>query len=341
MKKTLTLMVGVLALSGTVQAKSVDFKFEVNSSGPMLYACNAGIKNPMDNGGEVCHVIGDPYTGCTPTLTTSCECTDSRGNSRVVFGDDNGHDLEDVMRFQVTRWNSVTQKFDGPVEKGFRRANEGMLFGNPDPNRFNKITNSAMDALASRIDWLQFDLSSEVYGAQYFVDFCVRAPQTNYFSQDMNFRVPVDSQVEGAAYLANQHSAIVNYLERSGLNYSIQVVCDAQGAGSYQYGHAGNSFFGTPADYNTLFTDLSLTGDDIFGDSSSSIGNIPVGGTYIRNMDVFNSTYGTDGYNAVYGVRNCITRYTFSETRTDRARLNTWHGGVMNVRNTFIYNPNP
>lgn len=81
-------MVIMLAAQGA-SAISLRFKFKTNSSGPNIYACNAGIMTPTHS--RICYVEGSK-TQCTPqncdangeNCENSCVCTSAGGGDMLM-----------------------------------------------------------------------------------------------------------------------------------------------------------------------------------------------------------------------------------------------------------------
>lgn len=137
------------------------FTFTVLSSGPDMFACNAGIRH-INPRGQVGYDVDDSKTRTT----------------------DPGDYLQDAMVYSYYRYNTVTgdktpivinhkQRADGTrryaqVVAGLRNNQFGTAGRNWDIHR-DEFENLVLG-------YLRFELSSERYGAEYFVDQCYYGP---------------------------------------------------------------------------------------------------------------------------------------------------------------------
>jgi hypothetical protein len=165
-------------------AVNLTFQFDVNSSGPSIYACNAGIKHVQN-----ANVCFDRITGgtCTPSCANgvAAACTaPTTPQSCVCTGEDNGNQGTwrlDYLNAGASNWvdNSeggglgTAAKISAPNSTAFATLfpNDGVAFG-------------------KQLTTMTVNLGSEVYGSEYFVDVCYRGPQIDYTNvSDLNFAI--------------------------------------------------------------------------------------------------------------------------------------------------------
>jgi hypothetical protein len=154
------LLLALVFMSVNAQAISLRYKFKVFSSGPNIYACNAGIIPQVTNK-KVCYFQNTNQT-CTPT---DCSTTGETCDSSCICSASNGGDY--LMNYGVVSsqdWkdngdNSVTGQV---LNKSFS-ANNGGTYS-------QALTDS--ESWSKRITDLSFNLGSELYSAKYFVDIC-------------------------------------------------------------------------------------------------------------------------------------------------------------------------
>lgn len=152
-------------------AISLVYKFNVNSSGPDLYACNAGIRHQE---ATVCYVRGKPGQTCEPSLycgpgqncnISNCVCLSGQGSNRA-----------DQLIAKYTKWTDHDYSNGGPVQTKsiVATANWQKLFDDADAWNYELTTDDIANSNGRN---LTFNLTSEVYNAEYFVDICYRGPR--------------------------------------------------------------------------------------------------------------------------------------------------------------------
>ncbi len=147
----------LLALAFSANAKNVTFKFNIYSSGPDIYPCNVGLKHEK-HGDMVCRTVGD-----------STICTDDHGSMT------SGDQLPDFFVVSYGEWDGwdYTPKKKNIKVRGNYTSNYKTLFGNGEITDINA-------SYGKMIDKLSFNLASERYGADFFVDFCYRRSDFNF-----------------------------------------------------------------------------------------------------------------------------------------------------------------
>lgn len=159
MKKILSVVFAGLVSTSAFAIENT-FTFTVESSGPDMYACNAGLKH-KNPAGQVGYTVGDGTT-----LTN-----------------DGGDYLVDVMQYSFGEYDEWTDTYS-PIHTnkrvsangsnswvavaydGQQRTNYGFYRVGNDPQGNTLV-----------LENLKFELSSERYGAEYFVDICYYGPR--------------------------------------------------------------------------------------------------------------------------------------------------------------------
>ncbi len=289
--KNLGLMALGLALwSAPSQAIELKFVFDVNSSGPDVYACNVGLKH-TDPGNQVCYLEGtqtacDPAACADEACLTNCKCTSNNG----------GEYLMDFFNAKHAAWASNGNNMQTTNRQSGQTA-MATLFND-------------QQAWAHRVGELSFNLGSERYGAEYFVDICYRGPQIEYWEKDqkVNFSMVTQTSVTDLNVTPGMsYKALADLATRS------EWVCDTQGAGTYKTGRNSSNA------YNTLDNEADFGAGDIGGSSTYA----PVGGsaiTFVNNMIVNNSAN---------SLRFCKVRYYYNEQSVNALRKWQLHGAQV------------
>lgn len=202
MKKAI-LGLALLGLASSAQAVENTFTFDVLSSGPDIYACNAGIKhvNPQ---GQVGYDVNDSVT---------------RTN-------DQGDYLQDVMMFSLKKYDQWTDTATNYVSSKRVRANgsddwttatgfSGMRSGNLNAHKDGFGT---ADEKSIVLADLTYELSSERYGTEYFVDVCYYGPRFHAGAVGTHFVTDAEVTFTNLWFK--------NYREKSNLLVKAKLVCD-------------------------------------------------------------------------------------------------------------------
>lgn len=161
MKKLISLL-ALVGLANNAHAITSEFTFDVLSSGPDIYVCNAGIKHLNPQG----------------TLS------DTQGNG-TVSTDDPGDYLQDVMEYrlgEVDVWDISNVQYGSfhrvraNGSNNYRTATGFDATYSQDPNK-HKIGFDSNTEKSIALTNLKFELSSERFGAEYFVDVCYYGPR--------------------------------------------------------------------------------------------------------------------------------------------------------------------
>ncbi|MFP5519451.1 MAG: protease [Bdellovibrionia bacterium] len=328
--KHLFLAVAFIAASAfqSAEAISLRFKFKTFSSGPNIYACNAGIATPTTNK-QVCYFEG------TKDLCTKKDCTDGQVcNTRCVCSSVNGGDwLMNYGKAQVAPWVDNGEAPAGTwVSKTISATNGSKVFTQ---------LHSDTDAWAKTIKELSFHLGSELYGASYFVDICYRGPQIEYFEDQVNANFSIKAQASATDFLAEgvnsgdnsrngldmNPTAGLKYSKLANLKVQTFAVCDTQGLGSYVYARNDQNVYNTTRNEANFVvnssTGLPTAGGDFFRSSSAS--------NVVANAMTFINDW--ISYNSSKAPRFCKIRYVFTETDIESStpNLRKWqrHGAEM------------
>jgi hypothetical protein len=254
MKKLFWTTLATMAFSTPAAfAVNLTFQFAINSSGPDIYACNAGIRHA-----DSTQVCWDSETGnsCIPTSTnsTSCICTGETDGTKGTWN-------RDVINAKSGDWLDSTTT--GSVTSTETQA------GNSSSVYTSLFANDDI-AYTKRITELSLDLASEVYGTEYFVDVCYRGTQVAQSNNGNNYslkgKVTVTnlraSETNAPNYqlIANlQSKAITNcYMDKK----ATTTVDVFPGVSSYNYqvtSGAGYSSLSTSASQVSLLTDTAMT----------------------------------------------------------------------------------
>jgi hypothetical protein len=297
----------LVGISTPSQAISFRFKFKVNSSGPTMYACNAGLRHQPSQK-RVCYFKGTT-NACTPNTCADGTICDTQC---LCAGANGGAYLMDYFKLSAAEWTDNGEP-TSPVNMNPIRTLGSSAFSQQfdDKTAWNKI-----------ISQLQFNLGSELYGAEYFVDICYRGPQIEYFKDNVaaNFSLMAETGITDFLAQApnpgdNSRDGLVipgtvdgkKYSQLAGLNVQAFTVCDNQGEGSLQYAVNGSNQYNT-ADNEANFTlgssQFPVSGTDRFFSSSNQ--------SFATNEMTLINTWATS--NSSRTPRFCKVRYIFSET---------------------------
>jgi hypothetical protein len=314
--RALTASAVLLMMAHNANAISLNFKFKTFSSGPEIYACNAGLRHE-DTKHQVCY-FENTQTACTPQACTGNAC-DTRC---VCTGIQGGEYLMDYMSASYNRWNAASTSNDG----GFWSSTWTAVNKQAGHSNYETLVNHT-DAFGTRIKNLSFKLGSELYGAEYFVDVCFKGPQMEYSEDGITTNFSLLAQASATDFISNS----VNYgddhpysdgfgdgrkgltMNPSGIKYtkladlSVQAVtiCDVQGSGKYQTSNVGD-------EYNTLaneaifnnWNNAAAGGPSSEFNAQSSVTTIGAASDLINTSITSNSTS---------APRFCRIRYIFKE----------------------------
>lgn len=333
MKKLMLMLsaVTMFAVAQNANAISLRFKFKTFSSGPSMYACNAGIMTPTQNK-KVCYFEGT-QTQCTQS---TCSDTSTNCNTRCVCSGDNGGDyLMNYGKVDYQDW-----KDNGDTSAATGKGTSTFASSYPGQDSWNQPYADSQ-SWGHSISNLSFNLGSELYGAKYFVDICYRAPQIEYYEDGVVANFDLQAQANATDFLAtgvnggdNNRDGLVipgtvdgqKYTQLAGLQVQAFVVCDKQGEGTYKYARNNSGA------YNTALNEATFN----FGQNGTPTG----GGDFFTSSSTANMVSGNasliDGWvnlNSSHAPRFCKVRYVFTETNAASTlpNLRKWqrHGAEM------------
>lgn len=310
-KKIAVIVALVLPLAQVSNALEYRYKFKVTSSGPDMYACNAGMRTvPLKC--DVCYKENSDGTKTPIERPGSCASTATNCGSRIKCisrGTGAGESLMNYMTAGKRGWtdHSVAQ---GP------RTN---VSKSSQANTFNQIVNNNQ-AMDTKIEDLLFELGSEAYTAQYFVDVCYRAPQHEYAAAGINANYAILANVGSTDFLSvgatqgdNNRDGLImlnnaelsRYTNAAGVKVSTYLVCDTQGQGVYKAA-ANNSGV-----YNTSENEA----DFVIGADGLPTGGL--NGSFFKASDLKSLTGDAIDMlsTSTSNLRFCKVRYVFTETK--------------------------
>lgn len=299
MKKKLLLLSSAL-MSLNVMAVSLEFKFDINSSGPSMYACNAGIRHDAHED-RICYDRGtgqscNPADTCLSDEECNCVCTGSTSG-------DGEHRL-DFVTVSSSLWTD-----NGDIAGPSTNKNVHATNGN-----YNiAFDESNGDEWKRQITGMSVNLGSERYGAQFFLDVCYRGPQIEYWGAQNGAGSEDDftpSPYATPNFALKTQATITDiktadgrkYSDLSDLKVKSEVICDLQGKGSKKY--AGP--------YDTVETDI-YGGFNVPGDEFKTSS-----GSNWRSFNTNQASYLIDSWvtnGTAFTPRFCKARYTFLENR--------------------------
>lgn len=326
------LAIAIFAMAFQAEAISLRYKFKVFSSGPNIYACNAGLIS-QEASRRVCYFQGTNTT-CTPN-----DCSDTAGNcdSSCICSSTNGGDtLMNYGKLTYQDWkdNGDTSVTGQVVGKTFSATNTSQWA--------QALTDN--ESWGKRITDLSFHLGSELYTAKYFVDICYRGPQIEYFEDQVKANFGLTAQAFATDFLSvspnpgeNNRDGLVipgtvdgkKYTELAGVKVEAFVSCDFQGQGNYIYARNLQNQYNT-ADNEAGFSFGSNRNPNGATEGASAFWKSSAKGVTASVADLLNVTITN---NSTKTPRFCKIRYIFTETNWSAAlpNLRKWqrHGAEM------------
>lgn len=214
MRKLLLSAVALFAMSAqNAFAINLTFQFDVNSSGPSIYACNAGIKHAKS--ANVCYdnvtaktcsagCAAGNLAACTAESSSpaSCICTGELGNG--TFNGTDGTWRLDYLNANTSAWTD-NQTAMGDIVSHQIAANGTSDYAQLFPSTV--AGQPSVEAYRNQLKDLSINLGSEVYNAQYFVDICYRGPQIDY-------RNDAGTTVSGLNFGLKARSTVINIKDK-------------------------------------------------------------------------------------------------------------------------------
>jgi hypothetical protein len=229
MKKLLALL-AMVAMTQNASAITSTFTFDVLSSGPDIYVCNAGIKHK------------------NPSGTVS----DQQGNG-TVSTDDPGEYLQDVMEYRFGTWDVWTHQLNDGNSNTRAKAsgNNNFVAANgsssmkSNQGSAHKSNYGKHNEKSKVLTFLQFELSSERFGTEYFVDVCYYGPRFH--------SGPVGTHFAASAKAMFKNIHHNNYRSLSKLKVKAELYCDGKKKLS-------KGWYSANANKKTLWKDVNIGG---------------------------------------------------------------------------------
>ncbi|WP_415061197.1 hypothetical protein [Bdellovibrio sp.] len=238
MKRLVKAMATTAVTLMAIQANAiqVNYSFRVNSSGPSIYPCNAGLLTEDKYGGDkVACYTATTHEACTP----KCEGLDCDGGFKPK-----PHSLE-LISFHGGGPTPPPPSTPDPKNACVCTTDKGRKYGNylhvshrpwgesvdPTSNVVSSIntgkfaqTFNEVDAYKNVLEKLSFNLGTELYNAKYFVDICYRGSQIDYTNFATKWNVLAEASVTDYGFGAPNDG----YSEMAGLKHKAYVICSLQ-----------------------------------------------------------------------------------------------------------------
>lgn len=316
---------GCFAAASTAHAKELTFYFDVFSSGPEIYPCDAGIWQGEQP--KYCHFKGTAQncnpadlgktpgqTGVTAGWQTvdgsaitnyfdgahACICTGGTGGQST--GVRGGDYLMNFMRYKAATWVGGNTGGDNhmgwstPVEKTAQGTKEGVTVAR---HVRGSDANSATDVqqeFKTQLEAVTFNFGSELYGAHFFVDYCYRGPQIPYYLGN-NHPQNANAQFGTFAWLKSTNpfqggngtpgAPTLSYTDLAKVKLKTVMVCDLQGKGTYKYDH--NSTTSAPGVFDSFEMDITDSGN-------IDVSSLATGGVVLANSTGSNVNPNTQSF---------------------------------------------
>lgn len=264
-----------LGMAGTASADAINsFTWDTWSSDDKMYVCNVGITHRDGTQGHVDVNSGGEDSGNTMTTHDYATVTYATLNNDMERG------------AEVTK--TIEASTGGYVQLFADAAAHGYV-----------------------VTSLQVNLSSENYGAKYFVDVCYRGVQIDYAAANINSSYVLKHNQLTYTDHGNASEVGRKYFSEAVLVVDSDTTCDTQLSGSSR--GPGNGLAFVLGEANVA----APAGDVVFNGTRTAIG---------RSGQVVNFVYRrTTGLNGRVGAKDapkyCKTRYSVEETRLRQAAI--------------------
>jgi hypothetical protein len=272
------ILLGLLALglAGTASADAINsFTWDTFSSDDKMYVCNVGIIHQEGKSGHVDENAAGASSGDTASTHDYLTVTYAPLNKHQEHGDSSTKVLE-------AKVNEYTRLFDNKDAHGF------------------VVTN------------LVVNLSSENYGAKYYVDVCYRGAQIDYRANGIRTSYVLNQNK--LTYSDHSNDSAYKYFRLAKLKVSTKTVCDTQLKGDVT---------GTDDGLNMTQEDMNIEGTDsdfTFGRKMRNVTEGTQGINFLKKDVQITKAQKKDA------PRYCKTRYTVAETRVKSKKITTIGG---------------
>lgn len=260
-------------------ATGIDFDVDSDS---YIYACDAGIrhKNHTD---RICF-DRDSQDACDPGLCNNqvdCNCICSGGTTN------NDQERLDLIQLRYKTW-SENSNSNAPTT-------HTVVFATGE--NFSRVF-TANNEWNKQITQINFNLGSERYGSEFYLDVCYRGPVVEYFDMFKNYNGPAwkfpNHLIKLQVTLTDlATSEPYKYSQLADLKMKMTTTCDVQGEGQHKYATGGNQISDVSGGDKNYFTNYASFG---------------AGGTLVLLDDWINYGNGKT-------PRFCKIRYSFIENR--------------------------
>ena len=257
-----------LTLAGTASADAINsFTWDTFSSDDKMYVCNVGIMHENGKKGHVDENSGGANSGNTASTHDYLTVTYAPLNKHQERGEESTKVLE-------AKVNAYTR-----------------LFSNKNAHK-NVVTN------------LVVNLSSENYGAKYYVDVCYRGAQIDYRANGIRTNYVLNQNK--LTYSDHSNDVAHKYFKLAKLKVSTKTVCDTQQKGDVT---------GTDNGLNMSQIDMNIEGSDsdfTFGRKMRNVTEGSQGINFLKKAVQITRAQKKDA------PRYCKTRYVVAETKVKK-----------------------
>ncbi|WP_413560317.1 hypothetical protein [Bdellovibrio sp. HCB209] len=342
-KAVATTAVTLMALQAN--AVQVTYTFRVNSSGPSIYPCNAGLltENPYQGDKAICYT-SDTHEVCNP----DCVGVDCQGNDNGKPGPDLPTPHSAALQLFGGGGHQPPHQPPGPPRKNvcectteYGRKNGNYIHAtyipwgeSQDPhkdvisgqgNQFAQVFSGEVDAYKNVLRTLSFNLGSELYTAKYFVDICYRGSQIDYGTLNTSWNILAETAVTDFGFAPQGQG----YSKLADLEMKAYVICTNQNktcehGNCNEYDTQINS--AEVAQYNQSFLQNLTPGKFNYSDKSNWS---PAKGSFTQLID---NKWEDLGNHAA--PKFCKIRYVYSETNgldKNKAKHRKWQKHGANI----------
>lgn len=232
----------ILATAQQASAIGVTFNFRVNSSGPSIYPCNAGLYTPERNQ-RVCFIAGTKER-CEPTCEgEGCYPGDHKpkphGSASMsaatwtnptppaypprpekenscVCSTDGGEAHANYFTAAYRHWDETGSYHSMGYPRHTKKANIVSGLG-----KFNTL-DKEHDSYGNILEKLTFNLGNELYNTSYFVDICYRGPQIDYGDFKTKWHLKAAASLTDFGFQDAGHG----YSKLADLGVAVKYICD-------------------------------------------------------------------------------------------------------------------
>lgn len=315
MRKFLLAAICSMAFAQSAFAINLTFKFDVYSSGPSIYPCNAGLVHAPT--GRVCQdrLTGDSCTpGCAggntalcPTGTTPESCVCSGGTTNTGAVDNQGGYRLDFLNVKHADW----------TDNGETASNRSPSKIEAGTTAFNKVFATTYESFGKQLTEMSVNLGSELYGAEYFLDVCYRGPQIDYRDTSVNFALKAKVTVNNLTTTGAANAP--KYIEASDLSTRAEVKCYMKDEYEYCVQNPSNpGCHGSTATINPNVDNIPTAIDSLLNSGWNEKSGQTVN-DYVKLLSSSNEktliTKPTMNPNGDKTPRFCVVRYFFKEAK--------------------------